>query len=48
MPSMDGFEFVRRLRADPKVGGTAVIFHTAPLTSARRSTWQEIVRSLAW
>jgi diguanylate cyclase (GGDEF)-like protein/PAS domain S-box-containing protein len=29
MPSMDGFEFVRRLRADPKVGHTSVIFHTA-------------------
>jgi diguanylate cyclase (GGDEF)-like protein/PAS domain S-box-containing protein len=29
MPSMDGFEFVRRLRADPKVGHTPVIFHTA-------------------
>jgi diguanylate cyclase (GGDEF)-like protein/PAS domain S-box-containing protein len=29
MPSMDGFEFVRRLRADPKLSHTAVIFHTA-------------------
>src|ERR1700733_3641384 len=29
MPSMDGFEFVRRLRLDSKVGHTAVIFHTA-------------------
>ena len=29
MPSMDGFEFVRRLREDSKVGHTAVIFHTA-------------------
>src|SRR5450755_3935809 len=29
MPSMDGFEFVRRLRADPKLGHTTVIFHTA-------------------
>jgi diguanylate cyclase (GGDEF)-like protein/PAS domain S-box-containing protein len=29
MPSMDGFEFVRRLRADSKVAHTPVIFHTA-------------------
>jgi diguanylate cyclase len=29
MPSMDGFEFVRRLRVDSDVGHTAVIFHTA-------------------
>src|SRR6202050_3749317 len=29
MPSMDGFEFVRRLRLDSNVGHTAVIFHTA-------------------
>jgi CheY-like chemotaxis protein len=29
MPSMDGYEFVRQLRADPQLGRTAVIFHTA-------------------
>ena len=29
MPSMDGFEFVRRLRADPKLHGVSVIFFTA-------------------
>ncbi len=29
MPSMDGYEFVRRLRADPELRCTAVIFHTA-------------------
>lgn len=29
MPSMDGFEFVRRLRADPKLHNVAVIFYTA-------------------
>ena len=29
MPRMDGYEFVRRLRADPKVGATPVIFFTA-------------------
>jgi diguanylate cyclase (GGDEF)-like protein/PAS domain S-box-containing protein len=29
MPSMDGFEFVRRLRADPKLHNVAVIFFTA-------------------
>ena len=29
MPSMDGYEFVRQLRADPDLSGTPVIFHTA-------------------
>jgi diguanylate cyclase (GGDEF)-like protein/PAS domain S-box-containing protein len=29
MPSMDGFEFVRRLRADTQLSHTPVIFHTA-------------------
>ncbi len=29
MPKMDGFEFVRRLRADPKVARSKVIFYTA-------------------
>jgi diguanylate cyclase (GGDEF)-like protein len=29
MPSMDGYEFVRRLRADPELGDIPVIFYTA-------------------
>jgi CheY-like chemotaxis protein len=29
MPSMDGYEFVRRLRADAQLAHTTVIFHTA-------------------
>ena len=29
MPTMDGVEFVRRLRQDPSVGGTPVMFYTA-------------------
>ena len=29
MPAMDGYEFVRQLRADPDVAGTAVIYCTA-------------------
>jgi signal transduction histidine kinase/DNA-binding response OmpR family regulator len=29
MPTMDGYEFVRRLRADPDIAMTAVVFYTA-------------------
>lgn len=29
MPSMDGYEFVRQLRADPRLAGIEVIFYTA-------------------
>jgi signal transduction histidine kinase/DNA-binding response OmpR family regulator len=29
MPTMDGYEFVRQLRARPGIGATRVIFHTA-------------------
>jgi diguanylate cyclase (GGDEF)-like protein/PAS domain S-box-containing protein len=29
MPTMDGYEFVRQLRADPLIADTQVIFHTA-------------------
>ena len=29
MPTMDGFEFVRRLRSDPELANVAVIFYTA-------------------
>ena len=29
MPTMDGYEFVRQLRANPEVGATPVILFTA-------------------
>jgi diguanylate cyclase (GGDEF)-like protein len=29
MPTMDGYEFVRRLRADPELASTQVVFYTA-------------------
>ncbi|MGE0031689.1 MAG: EAL domain-containing protein [Steroidobacteraceae bacterium] len=29
MPTMDGYEFVRRLRSDPELAGTKVVFYTA-------------------
>src|SRR5690242_8083988 len=29
MPTMDGFEFVRQLRADPAIASSTVIFYTA-------------------
>ena len=34
MPGMNGYEFVRRLREDPEVGGTAVIFLYGELSRA--------------
>src|SRR5438874_3784149 len=29
MPTMDGYQFVRQLRSEPEIAGTAVIFFTA-------------------
>jgi signal transduction histidine kinase len=29
MPSMDGYEFARRVRSDPSIANTPIIFHTA-------------------
>lgn len=29
MPTMDGYEFARQLRADPEIAGTEIIFYTA-------------------
>jgi CheY-like chemotaxis protein len=34
MPTIDGFEFVRRLRADPTIAQTRVIFYTATYMEA--------------
>jgi signal transduction histidine kinase len=34
MPEMDGFEFVRRLRADPSIAQTRVVFYTATYLEA--------------
>jgi signal transduction histidine kinase len=34
MPSIDGFEFVRRLRTDPEIAHTPVIFYTATYLEA--------------
>ena len=34
MPKMDGYEFVRRLRIDPKIAQTTVIFYTASYIEA--------------
>src|SRR3954454_23652396 len=29
MPAMDGYEFARRVRADPQLAGTRIMFYTA-------------------
>jgi signal transduction histidine kinase len=38
MPQMDGYEFVRRLRADPNIAQTPVIFYTASYIEAESRT----------
>jgi CheY-like chemotaxis protein len=44
MPSMDGFEFVRRLRADSKLRDVAVIFYTAHYHEAEARNLAEACR----
>src|SRR5882757_6453085 len=44
MPSMDGFEFVRRLRADPKLHNVGVIFYTAHYHEAEARNLAEACR----
>jgi signal transduction histidine kinase len=34
MPTMDGYEFARQVRADPEIGGTQIIFYTSSLVEA--------------
>jgi two-component system cell cycle sensor histidine kinase/response regulator CckA len=38
MPTMDGFEFVRQLRADPALAPTSVIFYTAAYSGSETRT----------
>jgi signal transduction histidine kinase len=38
MPEVDGFEFVRRLRADPEIANTRVIFYSATYLEAETHT----------
>src|SRR5919197_3088474 len=44
MPSMDGFEFVRRLRADPGLHNVSVIFYTAHYHEAEARNLAEACR----
>lgn len=41
MPTMDGYEFVRRLRPDPEIAHTAVIFYTATFMEREARTLAE-------
>src|SRR3954451_5849967 len=41
MPDIDGFEFVRRLRAEPAIAQTRVIFYTAAYMEAEVRTLAE-------
>jgi diguanylate cyclase (GGDEF)-like protein/PAS domain S-box-containing protein len=44
MPTMDGFEFVRRLRTDPKLHDVAVVFYTAHYHEAEARNLAESCR----
>ncbi len=44
MPTMDGYEFVRRLRADPQFGNPSVIFYTAHYHEAEARSLAEQCR----
>ena len=41
MPSMDGYQFVRELRADPRIAATRVVFYTATYLEAEARTLAE-------
>lgn len=34
MPTMDGYEFARQVRADPEIGGTQIMFYTSSLVES--------------
>jgi two-component system cell cycle sensor histidine kinase/response regulator CckA len=40
MPTMDGYELVRQLRADPTMAPIPVFFTRPIITSRRRARWQ--------
>jgi CheY-like chemotaxis protein len=43
MPTMDGYEFARQIRADSAIAQTRIVFYTATFWRKRHVSWHEPV-----